>query len=94
MPRRFEIGAPSRPILPPDPAAAYQLRWKRRRLLYRALRKRRQLSPVVDRTDGIRPGDILLFLCVRNEAKRLPFFLDHHRALGLAGLGGWRRRAG
>ncbi|WP_375260751.1 glycosyltransferase family 2 protein [Palleronia sp.] len=83
MPRRFEIGAPPRPILPPDPSAAYRLRWKRRRLLFRALRTRRQLSPVVDRTARIRPGQILLFLCVRNEAARLPFFLAHHRALGV-----------
>ncbi|WP_175484638.1 glycosyltransferase family 2 protein [Palleronia marisminoris] len=70
-------------MLPPDPAAAYRLRWKRRRLLYRALRKRRQLATVADRTGRIRPGDILLFTCVRNEAARLPFFLDHHRALGV-----------
>ena len=80
--RRIEIGA-SRPILPPDPAAAYRLRWKRRRLLYRALRIRRQLQAVADRTGRIRPGDILLFTCVRNEAARLPYFLDHHRALGV-----------
>ncbi|KRS11273.1 glycosyl transferase family 2 [Roseovarius atlanticus] len=62
---------------------AYRLRWKRRRLLYRALRKRRQLRPVVDRTGRIAPGDILCFSTVRNEAVRLPFFLAHHRALGV-----------
>ena len=63
---------------------SYRLRWKRRRLLFRALRKRRQLSPVVDRTGAIRAGDILCFSTVRNERVRLPWFLDHHRRLGVA----------
>jgi hypothetical protein len=63
---------------------AYRLRWKRRRLLFRALRKRRQLEPVVDRTAAIRPDDILCFSTVRNESVRLPHFLDHHRRLGVA----------
>lgn len=62
---------------------AYRLRWKRRRLLFRALRKRRQLQQVVDRTDLIGASDILCFSTVRNERVRLPFFLDHHRALGV-----------
>ncbi|MFP4568494.1 glycosyltransferase family 2 protein [Rhodosalinus sp.] len=62
---------------------AYRLRWKRRRLLFRALRKRRQLRPVATRTATIRPGAILAFATVRNEALRLPFFLDHHRRLGV-----------
>lgn len=61
----------------------YRLRWKRRRLLFRALRKRRQLTPVIDRTAAIRPRDILVASTVRNEAVRLPFFLDHHRKLGV-----------
>ncbi len=59
------------------------MRWKRRRLLFRALRKRRQLAAAIDRTALIRPGDILLFSTVRNEAVRLPFFLDHYRRLGV-----------
>ncbi|WP_245306212.1 glycosyltransferase family 2 protein [Roseovarius aestuariivivens] len=62
---------------------AYRLRWKRRRLLFRALRKRRQLRLVSDRTGGIAPGDILTFSTVRNEALRLPHFLDHYRNLGV-----------
>lgn len=62
----------------------YRLRWKRRRLLIRALRKRRQLSPVIDRTAQIAPGDILGASTVRNEIVRLPYFLDHHRKLGVA----------
>lgn len=62
---------------------AYRLRWKRRRLLFRAFRKRRQLQTVRDLTARIRPGDILALSTVRNEAVRLPFFLDHYRKLGV-----------
>ena len=66
-----------------DLAMAYRLRWKRRRLLWRSFRKRRQLRCVRDKTAQIRPGDILCFSTVRNEALRLPYFLDHHRRLGV-----------
>lgn len=79
---------------PPDaspvasPAArawqAYRLRWKRRRLLARALLRRRELVAVADRTRAIAPGDILCFATLRDEAVRLPFFLAHHRRLGVA----------
>lgn len=62
----------------------YRLRWRRRRLLFRALRKRRQLSAVMDRTAQIRKGDVLGAVVVRNEMVRLPHFLAHHRALGVA----------
>ncbi|MFD0859294.1 glycosyltransferase family 2 protein [Roseovarius aquimarinus] len=62
---------------------AYRLRWKRRRLLLRSFRKRRQLSAVADRTGQIRPGAILGLSTVRNEAIRLPYWLEHHRALGV-----------
>lgn len=62
---------------------AYRQRWRRRRGLVRGLRRRRELRAVADRTDAIRPGDILLFLTLRNEAHRLPYFLTHYRALGV-----------
>lgn len=62
---------------------ALKLRTRRQLLLLRALRKRRQLALVIDRTDRIAPDDILCFLCLRNEAQRLPHFLAHHRALGV-----------
>lgn len=62
---------------------AYRLRMRRRWLLGRALRRRRQLVVVADRTAEIAPGDILGFMCVRNEMQRLPFVLDHHRRLGV-----------
>lgn len=63
---------------------AYRMRWKRRRFLYRIWRKRRQISPVCDRTAKISPSAILCFSTVRNEALRLPFFLEHYRKLGVA----------
>lgn len=66
-----------------DLAMTYRLRWKRRRLLWRSFRKRRQLRSVRDKTARIRPGDILCFSTVRNEVVRLPYFLDHHRRLGV-----------
>ena len=50
----------------------------------RAARAGRGLRPVVDRTAAIRPGDVLLAVCLRNEAVRLPFFLDWYRRLGVA----------
>ena len=65
-------------------AKAYRLRWKRRRLLFRALRKRRQLRALCDRTGQIRDDDILVFSTVRNEMVRLPHFLEHYRRLGVA----------
>lgn len=62
---------------------AYRMRWKRRRLLYRAVSRRHDLRPVVDRTKAIHETAILCFACVRNETIRLPGFLDHHRRLGV-----------
>ena len=62
---------------------AYKLRWKRRKLLFRAFRSRHQLGSVVDRTSQIKPGSILAVSIVRNEIDRLPYFLDYHRKLGV-----------
>ncbi|RNF34763.1 glycosyltransferase family 2 protein [Paracoccus methylarcula] len=62
---------------------AYRLRWKRRELLWRAIRTGRRLSPLSDRTASIGKGDILLFASIRNEAARLPEFLAHYRRLGV-----------
>lgn len=62
---------------------AYRLRLRRRGLLLWALRRRRQLGLVADRTAAIRPDAILCFMCLRNEAARLPFVLDHNRRLGV-----------
>ncbi len=67
-----------------EAAIRYRLRWKRRRLLFRALRKRRQIKSVIDRTPQITQDDILAASTVRNERVRLPHFLTHHRNLGVA----------
>lgn len=75
------------PGVAPVPAVswgdAYKLRWRRRRALWRALRARRQLRTVVDRTAAIRPAAILAVVVLRNEATRLPYFLQHYRNLGV-----------
>jgi hypothetical protein len=61
------------------------LRWMRRRQwrMWRGWRAGRQLVPLVDRTEAIRPGAILLFATIRNEVERLPYFLQHYRTLGV-----------
>ena len=66
-----------------DWSAAYKLRAKRWLLLWRAFRKRKQLSMVENRTAGVGPNDILLFATIRNEQLRLPFFMAHYRRLGV-----------
>jgi hypothetical protein len=63
---------------------AFGQRMKRRRLLWRSLRARRQLRPLADRTRAIEPGAILCFATVRNEAQRLPHYLEHYRRAGVA----------
>jgi hypothetical protein len=59
------------------------MRLRRKRYRIRAIRKRRELSAVADRTAAIRRGDILVLSCFRNEAVRLPWFLDYYRRLGV-----------
>lgn len=67
-----------------SPLARYKLRLRRKRMLWRGFRSRRVLIEVANRTAAIKPGDILLFACLRNEAMRLPYFLDYYRALGVS----------
>lgn len=66
-----------------DLALMYRRRWIRRKRLWRALRSRHQLQLIQDNRADIRPGAILGFTTLRNEAMRLPFFLDHYRRLGV-----------
>lgn len=63
---------------------AYRLRVQRKRWRIRAFRKRRELRPVANRTDLIRPSDILLFSTQRNEGIRLPYFLRYYRDMGVS----------
>jgi glycosyltransferase involved in cell wall biosynthesis len=76
-----EIPAPGRNL--PTLWQAFRLRLKRRALIARAIRKRRELTRVTNRTSAIRKGHILCTMVVRNEAVRLPHFLAHHRRLGV-----------
>lgn len=62
---------------------SYKLRLERRRWRIRALRKRRELRNIVDRTQLINRDDILLFSTVRNEQIRLEYFLGYYRDLGV-----------
>ncbi len=62
---------------------SYRLRLERRKWQLRALRKRRELHPVVDRTRQIGPSAILCFSVIRNEMVRLPYFLKYYRELGV-----------
>lgn len=63
--------------------SAYRMRLKRRRLLFRAFRSRRQLTSLSDRTTNIRPSQVLSFTTLRNEMQRLPYFLSHYRGIGV-----------
>jgi len=62
---------------------SYKLRIERKRWRLRALRKRRELTSVKNRTAQIGKSDILVFCTLRNEAVRLPFFLKYYRDLGV-----------
>jgi hypothetical protein len=63
--------------------ASYRLRLQRRRWHLRARRKRHELKVVQDRTNMIRPNDVLLFCTFRNEEVRLHYFLQYYRNLGV-----------
>lgn len=60
-----------------------RLRADRQRLIARAIRRRRALRRVADRTRGIGTDDVLCFVTLRNERRRLPYFLDYYRRLGI-----------
>lgn len=63
---------------------SYIMRLRRKRAQIRAWRKHFAVKPVRDRTDQIKPGDILLFSTFRNENVRLPYFLQYYRKLGVS----------
>lgn len=64
-------------------ALSYRLRLRRRRLNLRALRKRRELTKISNRTKAIGKSDVLLFTTIKDEYSRLPYFLDYYRKLGV-----------
>ncbi|MDF2140333.1 glycosyltransferase family 2 protein [Paenirhodobacter sp. CAU 1674] len=63
--------------------STYRLRLERKRRLYRAFRKRRDLCMLNDQTGKIGRGDILAFVTLRNERIRLPYFLRYYRDMGV-----------
>lgn len=62
---------------------ALSLRFRRKRLLARALWRRRALQPLNVKADKLRGQPILLFAAVYNERIRLPYFLQYYRDLGI-----------
>jgi hypothetical protein len=62
----------------------YALRLERKKYLVRAWRKSRSLRSVSDRTDAIKPRDLLCFCTLRNEKIRLKYFLSYYRDRGVA----------
>ena len=62
---------------------SYRLRLQRKRWRIRAFRKRRELKGVVDQTNQIQSDALLAFTTMRNEAVRLPYFLEYYRGLGI-----------
>ena len=60
---------------------AYRMRWKRRRLLVRSLRRRAEIT----RFSGgdIPQSGVLVFSTMRNEVARVEHWLSHYRALGV-----------
>ena len=63
--------------------SSYRLRLRRKYLLLRAFRRRRQLRGVTNRMASCPRQPILLFSTIRNERVRLPYFLDYYRKLGV-----------
>jgi Glycosyl transferase family 2 len=51
--------------------------------LGRVLAHGRSLHLIRDNTRNIKPADVLLVCCLRNELFRMPFFLDYYRNLGV-----------
>ena len=59
------------------------MRLRRKHAKIRSYRKGLSLRSVVDRTDAIKPGQVLLFSTLRDEHIRLPYFLAYYRDLGV-----------
>lgn len=56
---------------------------ERRRCQLRAVRRGAELTSVSDRTSQIASTDVLAFVTIRNEVRRLPYFLEYYRKLGV-----------
>lgn len=60
---------------------SYLLRLKRKRLLWRSFRSRHNLKLI--RQGNVPDDGVLLFCVLRNEATRLPYFLEFYRDAGV-----------
>jgi len=65
-----------------DPVFAYRMRWKRRRLLYRSWKRRKELTRLSG--DDVSGSGVLVFSTMRNEMSRVEYWLHHYRELGVA----------
>lgn len=70
--------------MPIKAISALSRRHERQRRLLTAAWRCRELTRRALRVERIKAGDILLLATIRNEASRLPFFLDYYRNLGVA----------
>jgi hypothetical protein len=61
----------------------YRLRLRRKRSLFRAWRRGRELTALQDRTDKLASDTIFVLSTLRNERVRLPYFLRYYRNLGV-----------
>ncbi len=64
--------------------SSFRLRRERRWRQWRAWRAGRDLSPVSRRAIPDDPRAVLVFVTLRNERARLPYFLDYYRGIGAA----------
>ena len=62
---------------------SYRLRLRRQRWRIRAFRKRKELTCIQNRSGQVQKDDILLFVTLRNERIRIPYFLKYYRDLGV-----------
>jgi len=61
----------------------YRLRLLRKRWQVRTIARRKDLTNIKMGENARKPGGIFLFSTMRNEIERLPYFLEHYRALGV-----------
>ena len=61
----------------------YRLRLLRKKWQIRTIARRKDLTRVKLGENAKKPGGIFLFSTMRNEIERLPYFLEHYRALGV-----------
>jgi len=64
-------------------ARHYRLRLLRKKWQIRTFRRKKDLKNIKLGESHAKKGGIFLFSTMRNEALRLPYFLEYYRALGV-----------